>query len=210
MDLTKEKHQSFYVPWYVFVIGVVVLVAGAGILFGFPFKRYALKGMVIQSPEPAMDFTLTGHNGQSISLSDYQGHLVLLYFGYTVCPDVCPTTLAELAKAYEKLGSRADEVQVLMVSVDPERDTVEVLADYLTHFNPTFLGLTGTEEQIAEIATNYGIFYERVEGNSALGYLVDHTATVTLIDRDGYLRVVYPFGTSADDFAADLEYLLKR
>ena len=97
-----------------------------------------------------------------------------------------------------------------MVTVDPERDTLPVLADYLPHFDSSFIGLTGTTEQIAEVATYYGIYYEKQEGNSALGYLVNHTATVMTIDKDGYLRVVFPFGTTSEDITADLDYLLSR
>jgi protein SCO1/2 len=174
------------------------------------FKPYTFHGMVLQSPEPAANFTLTSHLGQPVSLSDFKGQLVLLYFGYTTCPDVCPTTLAELKQARQLLGKRSDEVQVLMVTVDPERDTVPVLADYMTHFDPSFIGLTGTPEEIAEIATYYGVFYERKESESALGYLVDHTATVMVVDRDGYLRMIYPYGTKFEDITADLDYMLKR
>jgi protein SCO1/2 len=123
---------------------------------------------------------------------------------------VCPTTLADLHRARQALGSRGQDVQVLMVTVDPERDTVSVLAEYIAHFDPSFIGLTGTPNQIAEIATYYGIFYERKEADSALGYLVDHTATVLVIDRQGYGRVIFPYGTPAEEIAADLRYLLSR
>ncbi len=188
----------------------VVLLVGLVVLIGILFKPYAFHGMVLQSPERATNFTLTSHMGQSISLSDFKGQIVLLYFGYTTCPDVCPTTLAELKQARQLLGKRSDEVQVLMVTVDPERDTVPILADYITHFDPSFIGLTGTPEEIAEVATYYGVFYERQESESALGYLVDHSATVMVIDRDGYLRLIYPYGTSSEDIAADLDYMLDR
>ncbi len=191
------------------LVGLVVLV-GLVALMGMLFKPYAFHGMVLQSPERATNFTLASHMGQPVSLSDFKGQVVLLYFGYTACPDVCPTTLAELREARQALGKRGDKVQVLMVTVDPERDTEAVLADYMTHFDPSFIGLTGTPEEIAEIATYYGVFYERQESESALGYLVDHTATVMVVDRDGYLRVIYPYGTSSEDIAADLDYMLKR
>jgi protein SCO1/2 len=191
------------------LVGVVVLV-GLVMLMGTLFKPYAFHGMVLQSPERATNFTLTNHMGQPISLSDFKGQIVLLYFGYAACPDVCPTTLAELSEALQLLGKRSDEVQVFMVTIDPERDTASVLADYVTHFDPSFIGLTGTPEEIAEVATYYGVFYERQEDESALGYLVDHTATVMAVDRDGYLRVIYPYGTSSEDMAADLDYMLDR
>jgi protein SCO1/2 len=173
-------------------------------------RPYSFHGMVMQSPMQATDFTLPSQNGQPVSLQDFEGKIVLLYFGYTTCPDVCPTTLADIHVAREALGKRADEVQVIMITVDPERDTQEVMADYMSHFDSSFIGLTGTPEQIAQVATYYGIFYEKQEGDSALGYLVDHTATVMVIDREGYLRVVFPFGTAAQDIASDLKYLLSR
>jgi len=190
---------------------VLVVVVAAGWLIGTVLRPYAFHGTVLQSPLPATNFTLTGHNGQPVTLSDFKGQVVLLYFGYTTCPDVCPTTLAELHKTLQVLGNRAKDVQVMMVTVDPERDTVPVLAEYVTHFDARFIGLTGTSDQIAQIATNYGVAYSRHEGPSALGgYLVDHTATVTAIDRQGHVRVIFPFNTPAAALAADVDYLLNR
>jgi protein SCO1/2 len=188
----------------------LTLVAGIAFLTWSAIRPYAFHGMVLQSPMKAADFTLPGQNGQSVSLKDFRGKIVLLYFGYTTCPDVCPTTLADLHQARTALGKQADEVQVLMVTVDPERDTQQVMADYMNHFDSSFIGLIGTPEQVAEVATYYGIYYEKEEGNSALGYLMNHTATVMAIDKDGYLRLVFPFGTAAKDITADLEYLLSR
>ena len=144
-----------------------------------------------------------------MSLKDFKDQLVLLYFGYTFCPDVCPTTLSELRKTMDLMGKKSDDVQVIMISVDPERDTPEMLADYVAHFHPAFLGVTGTPEEIAETATLYGIFYEAHEGTEATGYLVDHTATVMVIDKDGHLKLIFPFGTPAKDIADDLLHLLK-
>ena len=167
-------------------------------------------GMVLQSPSPAMDFTLTSHQGQDVSLSDFRGEVVLLYFGYTICPDVCPTTLAEVHKALDLLGDDADEVNFLMVSVDPERDTPEVMAEYVSHFDSRFIGLVGSPEKTLEISTNYGIHYSRQESDSALGYLVDHTATITLIDRRGHARLIFPYGTTAEQLAEDIRYVLSR
>lgn len=188
----------------------LTLVTGIIFLIWIAIRPYSFHGMVLQSPMKAIDFTLPGQNGQSVSLRDFRGKVVLLYFGYTTCPDVCPTTLADLHLARAALGKQADEVQVLMVTVDPERDTQQVMADYMSHFDSSFIGLTGTTEQITEVATYYGIYYEKQEGNSALGYLMNHTATVMAIDKDGYLRVVFPFGTAAKDITSDLEYLLRR
>ena len=165
------------------LLGAFLIVGLVG-WWGLPRLRpHVFHGMVMQSPDPAPDFTLTAHTGQPVSLSDFRGKLVLLYFGYTFCPDVCPTTLVELAKAVNLLGRKAEQVQVVMISVDPARDTPEKLAEYVTHFHPSFLGMTGTPDEIAAVAALYGIFYEKQEGTEATGYLVDHTATVTVISR---------------------------
>jgi protein SCO1/2 len=195
------------------VLGIVLglaLIGTTAFAAGRLLRPRELHGAVIQSPDPARDFTLTAHFGQPVSLSDYRGRVVLLYFGYTTCPDVCPATLAELKKARAALGKDADKVQVLMVTVDPERDTPALLADYLTHFDPSFVGLTGAPDQIAEAATYYGIYYARHESESALGYLMDHTATVMLVDSKGHLRAVYPFGTPGEDIGSDLKSLISE
>ena len=129
-------------------VGFVLIVALATVLL----RPYRFHGTELLSPQPAKDFTLTGPGGKPVSLSDFQGKLTVMYFGYTYCPDVCPTTLAELAQAMRKLGKKADQVQVIMVTVDPDRDTPEHLAEYLAYFSPTFRGLSGTPEQIAAAA----------------------------------------------------------
>jgi len=193
---------------WIFVIGLglgLVLVTAIAL----PLLRpYTFHGTVLQSQQPAPDFELTANLGQKVSLKDFEGKVVMLYFGYTFCPDVCPATLSELRNAMEILGAQAKDVQVIMISVDPERDTPEILAEYVTHFSPSFLGVTGTPEEISEVASLYGIFYEAHEGTEATGYLVDHTATVMVIDQDGYLKLAFPFGTSAADIAEDLEHIL--
>ncbi len=142
-------------------------------------------------------------------LTDFAGEIVVLYFGYTFCPDVCPTTLSKLADAMDMLGDKADDVQVIMVSVDPERDTPEMLADYVEHFHPDFMGITGERAAVDRVATLYGVYYEKEEGSAASGYLVNHTATVMVIDRDGYLKLVLPFEGTAADIAEDINYFLR-
>jgi protein SCO1/2 len=188
---------------------LVLLVSGTALLLS-ACVVYEFHGTLLQSPDPAADFTLTSMNGQAVSLSDFRGKLVVLYFGYTYCPDVCPTTLAEIKKALAKMGEQADAVQVIMVTVDPERDTPQLLNDYLSSFDQGFLGLTGPIADIQRVATLYGIYFARAEGSDATGYLVDHTASVIVIDQEGYLKLVFPYGTPADDIAADLEYLLSH
>ena len=192
------------------VVGIVIGLSVVA-LFGIPrLKPHTFAGTLLQSPSEAHDFSLTSHTGQKVSLSDFRGKLVILYFGYTFCPDVCPATLAEISGAMDILGKNADDVQTIMISVDPERDTPALLAEYVTHFDSSFLGVTGTPGEIAEIATLNGIYYEKNEGSEATDYLIDHTASQIVVDEDGHVKLIFPFGTGAEDIAADLEYLLKH
>jgi protein SCO1/2 len=202
----------------------LIFLAAAGVLIGLiggwltiqfatgklSFGPYEYRGIVMPDPEPVGDFTLTAHNDVKVSLSDLNDQIVLLYFGYTYCPDVCPTTLSSLAQALDKLKQEEKEqIQIVMVSVDPERDTPETLAEYLAHFDPSFLGLTGTEQELAAAAEAFGIFYQKGPGSVESGYLVDHTATVSVMDKGGRLRLLFPFGTPPEDIAADLQHLIK-
>jgi protein SCO1 len=193
---------------WIFIIGLLV---GLGIALAVAIPRlqpHNFYGTVLQSPDKAYNFELDGSAGQKIRLDQFEGQMVLLYFGYTFCPDVCPATLSELAKAMDDLGNDSEDVQVIMISVDPGRDSPSMLAEYVAHFHPSFLGATGTDEEIAQIATLYGIFYEKHEGTQATGYLVDHTATVMGIDRDGHLKIVFPFGAPGEEIAEDLKVIL--
>lgn len=191
-----------------FLILVAVLLLAAATLYAL--RPYTFHGTVLQSTEPAHDFTLNIAGGKSVNLSDYRGKLVLIYFGYTYCPDICPATLGAVTAALSQLGDQADEVQVIMVSVDPQRDTPEKLAKYVGHFHPSFIGGTNTPDEIAKIASLYGIFYQvSTETTSNGEYLIDHTATLLVIDREGRLKLVFPFGVTADEIAADLKYMLR-
>ena len=197
------------------VLAAAVLLVGAVVVWSvingrLPFGAPTFHGTVIQSPDVVADFTLTASTGEQISLSDLRGQVVLMYFGYTFCPDACPTTLNELKKVPPALGDRADEVQVVMVTVDPQRDTPEVLREYLSYFDPSFLGLTGTEEEVLAAATPLGIYFSAHEGSAATGYLVDHTTSVLAIDKDGYLRLLYSFETPGEDIAADMRHLVRQ
>lgn len=172
------------------------------------FQPHVFTGTVIQSQTPAPKVDLITSTGERASLSDFEDQVLVLYFGYTFCPDVCPTTLSGLKKAVDQLGSAADDVQVIMVSVDPERDSPEILGEYLSYFDPRFLGMTGSQEEIASVATVYGVFYQAEEGSVDTGYLVSHTARLMIVDRDGYLKLVMPGDATPDQIAADLDYLL--
>ncbi len=186
-------------------LGVLAVIVAAVSLL----RPYRFHGLVLEGDKPATDFELTAHTGQRVRLSDFRGKIVVLYFGYTFCPDVCPTSLSTLARAMKRLGPKADQVQVLMVTVDPERDTPAQLATYMSYFDPRFIGLTGTPDEIAAAATPFGIYYQRHAGSSASSYLVDHTATLTVLDTAGRLRLVLPFEISAEDVAADLAHLMR-
>ena len=188
---------------------VLAFFAGYIIVTGrLPFGSPDFNGLALQSTEPVPDFTLMASNGEPMSLSDLRGKVVLLYFGYTYCPDACPTTLAQLKKLPPALGDRAEDVQVVMITVDPQRDTPEALREYLAAFHPSFLGLTGTAEEIAAAAAPFGIYFAAHEGTVASGYLVDHTTSVTAIDKDGYIRLVYPYETPGEDIIADVRRLV--
>ena len=190
----------------ILLIGVV---AAGTFLFGRPAS---FRGTTYVEPYPAApEIALTRDNGTSFKLSEMRGRIVLLFFGYTSCPDVCPTTMAELNQALGKLSAEdARQVQVLFVTVDPERDTPERAQAYVNHFNPSFIGLSGTEAELQTIWNEYGIYREIVKGTSAAGYTVNHTARVTLIDRNGNMRVSFSFDTPVDDIVHDLELVLNE
>lgn len=192
------------------VLGLLVVLSVAMFAL-WRLRPPELHGAVLQSPDKATDFTLTASTGEPMSLSDLEGKHVLLFFGYTFCPDVCPTTLADMSKMADALGDKKmEDVQVVFVSVDPERDTPERLDGYLDFFDQRFLGMTGTLEEIIAAGTQFGVFFERHEGTPATGYLIDHTSIVTLIGPDGHVRMVFPYGTAGEDIAADVAYMMRR
>jgi len=155
-------------------------------------------------------FALTDHNGKPRTLEDFRGQVVVMFFGFTHCPDVCPTTLAELAVAVKKLGPSGEKVQVLLVTVDPERDTPELLAKYVTAFNPKFLALRGNADETARVAKEFKVIYQKVAGPRAENYSMDHSAGSYIFDRQGRLRLYVGYGRGADVFAHDIELLLKQ
>jgi len=186
---------------------LIGIVAAGVFLFS---KPASFRGTTYAEPYPvAPEIELTRANGTRFRLSETRGKVVALFFGYTSCPDVCPTTMAELKQALEKLGNKADLVQVLFVTVDPQRDTPERVQEYVSHFNSSFVGLSGSESDLAKVWNDYGVFVEIVDSASAADYLVKHTARVTLIDKQGKLRVSFPFETPVEDVVHDLNLLLK-
>jgi len=155
-------------------------------------------------------FVLTDHNGKPRTLGDFRGQVVVMFFGYTHCPDVCPTTLAELAVAVKKLGPLGEKVQVLMVTVDPERDTPDLLAKYVIAFNPKFLALRGNADETARVAKEFKVIFQKVAGPRPENYSMDHSAGSYIFDRQGRLRLYVGYGRGADIFAHDIDLLLKQ
>ena len=188
---------------------LVLVVTLAVFWFGQPAS---FRGTSYGEPyPPAAPFELTRADGQPFRLADQRGKIVLLFFGYTACPDVCPTTMAEMKLVVDALGDKAESVQVVFISVDPDRDTPQSMQKYVEHFNPSFIGLSGSIDELQPIWDAYGIFraVNQTE-SSAMGYIVDHTARVTLVDADGNLRLSYGFQTPVEDIVHDIKILLKK
>jgi len=156
------------------------------------------------------DFTLTDHNGTVRHLTDFRGKVVALFFGYTQCPDVCPTTMAELSEVKKALGNDGSKLQVLFVTVDPERDTPGVLKPYMENFDPTFLALRSAPEQLPEVAKEFKVFYQKVEGREPGSYTMDHSAGTYIYDPRGQIRLFARNGAGAAPLVSDIKTLLSE
>ena len=205
--------MSSMARWHLFggvlAIGLAVISATTLITWLGAGAAPELHGQAL-SGRPAAELGLVSAGGRRVSLDDLRGKVVLVYFGYTFCPDVCPTTLSDLRNVMRALGSLADDAQVLMVSVDPERDTPDRVDEYVKRFDPRFIGLSGSAAEVAAAAAAFDVYYAREAGSAATGYLVTHSASVILIDPAGRLRLAYPYGTPPADMAADIRQLLAR
>ena len=157
----------------------------------------------------AKDFALTDQNGKARTLADFKGKAVVVFFGYTQCPDVCPTTMVEMADVMKQLGELANRVQVLFVTVDPERDTQALLAAYVPNFDKRFLGLYGDQAATEKVAKDFKVFYQKVPGKTASSYSVDHTAGSYVFDKQGRIRLFLRHGQGAEPITHDLKILLK-
>jgi protein SCO1/2 len=170
-----------------------------------------LKGGVFDPPRVAPDFTLPGTGGKPVTLSSFRGKVVVLEFGYTSCADVCPVSLAALTTARKRMGALGKELQVVFVTVDPERDSIKRLHDYLSPFDPSFVGIGGSVQQLAKMRNDYGITATKKPiGDSKTDYTVGHSSYLYFIDRKGVLRSMLPFGRPAGDIAHDATLLLKE
>lgn len=163
----------------------------------------------ITGADYAKDFTLTDHYGQRRSLSDFKGKVVVLFFGYTQCPDVCPTTMTELVQVKHLLGADADKLQGVFVTVDPARDTAELLKAYMVNFDPTFVAFVPTAQELVDVAKHFKIYYKKQEGPTPTSYTMDHSAGSYVFDTQGHVRLYSRYGSGAQVLAQDIETLLK-
>lgn len=185
-----------------------VLAGGSALISACSEPKPGFSAIDLTGADYARDFSLTDHNGQPRSLKDFAGKVVVLFFGYTQCPDVCPTTMSELVEVRKLLGKDGERVQALFVSVDPERDTPAVLKAYMANFDPSFLALYTTPVNLEATAKNYKIYFKKVDGKTATSYTVDHTAGSYVYDTQGKLRLYTRYGTGAAPLAADIRLLL--
>ncbi|MBV8658566.1 MAG: SCO family protein [Burkholderiales bacterium] len=190
---------------------LAALLLGIGLLAGCSkTPPLAFQGTDITDAPLGGEFRLTDHTGKPRALSDFKGKVVVVFFGYTHCPDACPTTMSELAAAMKQLGDKAHDVQVLFISVDPERDTAALLAQYVPSFNPSFLGLLGTPTEIKTVVDQFKVMYQKVPipGGDGKNYSIDHSAGSYIFDKTGKIRIFVNYGAGSAVFAHDIGLLL--
>ena len=188
--------------------GSAMLASTAGFLTACKSKADFNAIDLTGSKEYGQDFSMPDQHGQRRSMADFKGKVVLVFFGFTQCPDFCPTTLGDLAAVKQKLGAKGDKLQVIFASVDPARDTPEILQAYLANFDPSFLALRGSDEETAKMAKDFKVYYKRVEGQTPGSYTMDHTAGDYIFDPEGRLRLYSRYGTPVDTLAKDIEQLI--
>jgi protein SCO1/2 len=195
-----------------FALAIVAIVA-AGVVYWVANRTeaYQFKGGEISPAAIAPPLDLTDQYGNPFTLDREDDQVSLIYFGYTTCPDLCPTTLNDFAIVKDELGEDAAKVDFILVTFDPERDTEARLKEYLNFFDPEFIGLYGDEAQTEQFLQDYGVTIKRIEyPNSSTGYLIDHTALIYVIDKEGRLRLTYPYGTDPLMIVDDVNYLVKE
>lgn len=188
----------------------LLCIAAISILTSCAEKTPPFKAKTVADTPVATNFTLTDQSGQNKSLSDFRGKIVSLFFGFTHCPDICPTHLARQAEVMRQLGPQSSQVVVLFVTLDPERDSPEALKAYMDAFDPRFIALNGNPDEIAKIAKQYKIFWQKsLLPNSALKYTIDHTTNSFVIDQNGRIRLIVPHEMTAADVTHDLKLLIE-
>jgi len=186
------------------VLLLALTLAGCGV------QQPEFKNTDVTGSDCCRDFRLTGHDGKVRTLADFRGKAVVIFFGYTQCPDVCPTTMAEMKAVLQQLGADAQRVQILFVTLDPERDTRELLASYVPAFDPGFLGLYGDLETTAKTAKEFRVFYQKQPGPTPSSYTLDHSAGSYVFDPQGRVRLFVRHGDGGANLVADLRSLLKQ
>lgn len=181
----------------------------AAALTACSLEKPAFKGVDITGADYAKDFSLTDQNGQTRSMKDFTGKVVVVFFGYTQCPDVCPTTLQELLEVQRMLGADGAKVQPVFITVDPERDTAQLLQSYMANFDPSFVALRPTPEQLQPLLKDFKIYAKKVEGKTATSYTMDHSAQSYVYDTKGRLRLYNRYGTGPQALADDIKLLLQ-
>lgn len=193
------------------ILITVGILAAMLLIWAFAFNEpYQIHGSEIMPSIPAPAIQLARADGTAFDLTALTGKIVLIFFGYTSCPDVCPTTMTDMMRVKAELGSRGDSVDVLLITVDPQRDTPDRIQAYVNGFDETFIGLSGTEAQLEPVWKGYGVYREITGSHHDSSYSVDHSTRIYLIDEANHLRVTYPYGTPAQDLAEDIRFLLKE
>ena len=183
-------------------------ISAAAVLTACSQDSLAFRGVNITGADYARDFAITDHHGQLRSIKDFAGKVVVVFFGFTQCPDVCPTSMQELAEVKQALGADGERLQGIFISVDPERDTLEMLKAYMENFDPSFLALRPTPEQLPALTKDFKIYYKKVDGTTPTSYTMDHSAGSYIYDPQGRLRVYHRYGSGAEALTEDVRLLL--
>ena len=191
-------------------VGAVALVMATGLFTACAPDKPQFQSIDLTGADYAQGFSLADYNGQVRTLKDFSGKVVVVFFGFTQCPDVCPTSLADLAQTKKLLGSDGDKLQAIFITVDPERDTPELLKAYMTNFDPSFLALRPTMAQLPGVAKDFKIYYKKVEGKTEGSYSMDHSAGSYVFDSKGRIRLYNRYGAGAEVLASDIRLLLKN
>jgi protein SCO1/2 len=189
--------------------GLAALSVTSAWLAGCAPDKPQFKSIDLTGADYAQGFSLQDHNGQLRTVKDFAGKVVVVFFGFTQCPDVCPTSMAELAEVKRLLGADGDKLQAIFITVDPERDTPELLKAYMGNFDPAFLALRPTPEQLPQVAKDFKIYYKKVDGKTKGSYTLDHSAGSYIYDPQGRIRLYNRYGSGADVLASDIRLLIK-
>ncbi len=190
-------------------IALVAAMATLG-LAGCSPEKPQFKSIDLTGADYAKGFTLTDQYGNVRTLGDFAGKIVVVFFGFTQCPDVCPTSMTELVQIKQMLGADGDKLQAVFITVDPERDTAELLKPYMANFDPGFIALRPSAEQLAQVAKDFKVYYKKVDGKTPGSYTMDHSAGSYVFDTQGRIRLYSRYGTGAEPLASDIKLLLKN